>query len=135
MIRFFTAFATLAVIATAGCTFSRAVVNPHHTMHDTSWIIPGKTTRDEVISRLGMPPHVINGRGGAKDDTLRWVTADTFTATFEAGRFITPTLEKSRQSHRHDLLIKFAPTGTVELVSRTETVDGKGKAIDFREAR
>lgn len=126
--------AVLLLFPISGCSFSRSVVNPHHSRHDTSWIVPGKTTRAEVIDRLGMPPGGIAGRGGIKGDTLRWVTSDTFTGTLEAGRFVTPTFELSRERHRHDLLMEFDGAGIVRLVSRTETINGKNRIIEFREA-
>ena len=40
-------------------SFSRTVVNGHVRNMDTSWIEPGKTTRDDVIARLGRPPAVL----------------------------------------------------------------------------
>lgn len=117
-----------------GCSFSRSVVNPHHRDLDTSWIVPGRTTRAEVIERLGMPPGVINGRGGIKGDSMRWVTRDAFAGRFEAGYIVTPTFEVSREHHQHDLLVKFAADGTVELVSRTESLDERNRVVEFREA-
>lgn len=133
--RYFPAYPALALLVLAcGCSFSRSVVNPHHARHDTSWIVPGKTTRAEVIERLGMPPSSVTGRGGVKNDAMRWVTRDAFTGTLEAGRIVTPTFELSREHHRHDLLIKFDAGGVVSLVSRTETADGKNRVIEFREA-
>lgn len=127
-------FAALTALLSGGCTFSRSVVNPHHRRHDTSWITPGKTTRQEVVARLGMPPSVLKGRGGVRHDSMRWVTGDEFTGTFEAGYFVTPTFEISRGHHQHDLLVKFDKDGIVELVSRTVSENGSNRIVEFREA-
>lgn len=134
MMRTILSFGMLSALFLTGCTFSRAVVNPHHATHDTSWIVPGVTTRADVVARFGMPPTVIKGRGGVKGDSMRWVTGDEFTGRFEAGYIVTPTFELSRENHRHDLLIKFDSRDVVSLVSRTETVDGRNRVIEFREA-
>lgn len=83
---------------------------------------------------LGMPPSVINGRGGVKPDSMRWVTSDTFTGTLEAGYIITPTFQMSREHHRHDLLIRFDEHGVVSHLSRTRSVNGENRVIEFREA-
>ena len=50
--------------ALAGCVnFTRTVVNGHVRAMDSSWIEPGRTTRDDVIARWGRPPAII----GIKD--------------------------------------------------------------------
>lgn len=123
-----------AAFAVGGCTFSRAVVNPHHDRHDTSWIVPGKTTRDEVVKRLGMPPSVINGRGGVKEGSLRYLTRDAFTARIETGYIVTPTFEVCRERHQHDLLIKFGDKEVVSFVSRTMSVNGENRIVEFKES-
>lgn len=125
--------AVLASFVAGGCHFSRAVVNPHHRTHNTSWIEPGKTTRAEVIERIGLPPSTIQGRGGIKDDSFRWLTRDTFTGTLEAGYIVTPTFEVSRERYQHDLLITFDDHGIVQRVSRTETVNGVTRIHEWRE--
>ena len=57
-------FTFLSVLAFGGCTsFDRTVVNGYVRNIDTSWIEPGKTTRDEVIDRIGRPPDIL----GIKD--------------------------------------------------------------------
>lgn len=61
MIRFLSTVLTL--LALSGCTFSRTVVNGYVRELDTSWIKPGKTTRPEVIARLGMPPAMVGAKG------------------------------------------------------------------------
>lgn len=53
----------LAMALFTGCTFSRTVVNGHVRHMDTSWIEPGKTTRADVVARLGMPPAMIGAKG------------------------------------------------------------------------
>lgn len=45
-----------ALLALAGCSFTRTVVNAHVRDIDTRWIEPGRTTRDDVLSRIGRPP-------------------------------------------------------------------------------
>lgn len=49
--------------ALAGCSFSRTVVNGYVRDLDTSWIEAGKTTRAEVIARLGRPPAMVGVKG------------------------------------------------------------------------
>lgn len=127
--------ALFLLLSAAGCSFSRAIVNPHHARHDTSWIVIGKTTRADVVERLGMPPGEIGGRSGVKGDTMRWVTSDAFTCTLEAGWLVTPTFEVSRERHQHDLLVAFDSSGVVTLVSRSERVNGVNRVLEFREAR
>ena len=52
------------MLALGGCTsFTRTVVNGHVRDIDTAWIEPGRTTRDEVIGRIGRPPSIL----GIKD--------------------------------------------------------------------
>ena len=51
---------TCLLMAAVGCTsFSRTVVNAHVRDIDTSRIEPGKTTKDEIVSRIGRPPTVV----------------------------------------------------------------------------
>lgn len=58
------ALVTLSALALGGCaSFTRTVVNAHVRQIDTSWIEPGRTTRDEVIARIGRPPDIL----GIKD--------------------------------------------------------------------
>ena len=62
----------LAVLT--GCSFSRTVVNGHVREMDTSWIVPGVTTRDEIVNRIGRPPsvHGVGDRGGEGDELSRF---------------------------------------------------------------
>lgn len=116
-----------------GCTFSRAVVNAHVRDMDTSWIVPGRTTRAEVIARIGLPPVSREG-GGIGKNALRWVCGDTFTGTLEVGYIVTPTFEKGRAHWAHDLLILFDEADVVSLVSRTASEDGdKVRVLEWRE--
>ena len=118
-----------------GCTFSRAVVNAHVRDMDTSWIVPGRTTRADVIARLGLPP-VSHEGGGIGKNSLRWVCGDTFTGTLEAGYIVTPTFEKGRAHWAHDLLILFDDADVVSLVSRTSSDDGNEvRVLEWREMR
>jgi len=56
--------ATLLLMALlAGCSFSRTVVNGHVRDMDTQWIEPGKTTKKEVVARLGIPPSLVGAKG------------------------------------------------------------------------
>ena len=52
----------LAVIA-GGCSFSRTVTNGFVRQMDTSWIEPGKTTREDIVNRLGYPPAMTGIKG------------------------------------------------------------------------
>lgn len=126
--------ALCALLVSCGCTFSRSVVNPHHARHDTSWIVPGRTTRAEVVERFGLPPTGKDG-SGVKEGSLRYLTADEKTGRLEIGYIITPTFEIARERHRHDILITFDDDGVVTLVSRTKNVNGKNRLLDFREAQ
>ena len=53
-------FIFLSVLMLGGCTsFTRTVVNGYVRDIDTAWIEPGKTTRDDVVARLGRPPDIL----------------------------------------------------------------------------
>lgn len=119
----------------SGCTFSRAIVNAHVRDLDTTWIELGRTTRADVIARLGLPP-VSHDGGGIGKNSLRWVCGDTFTGTLEAGYIVTPTFEKGRAHWAHDLLILFDDADVVSLVSRTASGDGNEvRVLEWREVR
>lgn len=67
----------LAALALGGCTsFTRTVVNGYVCDMDTSWIEPGKTTRDEIVNRIGRPPAILgikgaDGSAGRRDGLSR----------------------------------------------------------------
>ena len=90
--------ALVAILPLGGCTFSRAVVNPRVRDIDTSWIVPGKTTRRDVIDRIGYPPHV-RELGGVKPKSFRWTTYDLSTQTLAVGYIVTPTFDRSSRSN------------------------------------
>lgn len=56
----------------AGCAFSRTVSNGYVRQLDTSWIEPGRTTREDIIGRLGRPPAMtgVKGEKGSTDGAL-----------------------------------------------------------------
>jgi len=46
----------LVLLTLTGCvSFTRIVVNAHVREIDTAWIEPGRTTRDEIVRRIGRP--------------------------------------------------------------------------------
>ena len=55
-------FALLCLVF-AGCSFSRIVSNGYVRHLDTSWIRPGVTTREDIVSRLGRPPAMTGVKG------------------------------------------------------------------------
>lgn len=116
----------------SGCTFSRATVNDYVRDLDTSWIVPGRTTRTEIIDRLGMSPASREG-GGVTAGSFRWVCADSFGTKLEAGYIVTPTFERTDRHFAEDILILFDERGVVELVSRTASRDGR--EIELKEWR
>ena len=127
-------FAVVAALPLGGCTFSRAVVNPEVRDIDTSWIVPGKTTRRDVIDRIGFPPHV-RELGGVKPNSFRWTTYDLSTETFAAGYIVTPTFEKGHECFAHDILVCFDERGVVTLLSRTAIVDDQLQLVDWKELK
>lgn len=166
MLRGFAAGLALALLS--GCTFSRTVVNGHVRAMDTAGIVPGRTTRAEVIARLGMPPAMVGAKGvrpGAGDsamgalvglsgrgaglaavgmsaegeagegpsNALRWSASDSYTKMFEGGYVLYPTLSATRHFRGHDIYVLFDTNDVVRLVSRTETVDGEVKLLEWRE--
>ena len=126
-------FALLALLL-GGCSFSREIVNPHVRDIRTDWIVPGTTTRAEVIARIGMPP-TAKGLGGVRPDSFRWTASDSATGTLEAGYVLTPTFQRKREHYVDDILIRFTPDDVVSLVSRTTVINGKRELVDYREAR
>ena len=67
------ALAALGALLLGGCTsFHRTVVNAHVKDIDTAWIEPGKTTKDEIVARIGRPPSVV----GIKDPLETLWTSD-----------------------------------------------------------
>ena len=125
---------SLFAIVLSGCRFSREIVNPHIREIDTSWIVPGLTTRDEIVKRIGLPPLSRDGGGGGGRDTLRWVCTDTYTWSFEAGYIVTPTFEHGDGNYAEDIMIVFDKDDKVTLVSRTRIVDDKVRQLEWREA-
>ena len=55
--------AALLGVAAGGCSFSRTVSNGFVRQMDTSWIEPGKTTREDIVNRLGYPPAMTGIKG------------------------------------------------------------------------
>lgn len=127
-------FALVATLPLGGCTFSRAVVNPEVRDIDTSWIVPGKTTRRDIVARIGFPPHV-RELGGVKPNSFRWTTYDLSTRTLAAGYIVTPTFEKGHERFAHDILVCFDERGVVTLLSRTAVVDGRLRVVDWKELK
>lgn len=127
-------FALVAILPLGGCTFSRAVVNPQVRDIDTSWIVPGETTRRDIVARLGYPPHV-RELGGVKPNSFRWTTYDLSTQTLAAGYIVTPTFEKGHECFAHDILVCFDAQGVVTLLSRTVVVEGQLKIVDWKERK
>lgn len=117
-------FALLTLVWSAGCKFDRTVVNEHVRRLDTSWIVPGETTRADVIDRLGVSPSLQEG-GGVTGNSFRWICADTFTGSFEGGYIVSPTFARGTMHYAEDILVVFDSRGVVELLSRTRCRDGK----------
>jgi len=61
MLRGLTAILLTAILS--GCTFSRVVVNGYVRDLATAWIEPGKTTKAEIVARLGIPPSLVGAKG------------------------------------------------------------------------
>lgn len=122
----------LASLIMCGCQFSRSQVNPHIRDIDTSWIIPGETTRRQVIDRIGIPP-TANELGGVTEDSFRWTLHDRRTGTLEIGRFVTPTFEFSHAHSAEDILLKFDKDGKVALLSRTLSDGRRTRIIEWKE--
>ena len=119
----------------AGCTFDRTVVNRDVRDIDTSWIVPGVTTREEIVAKLGLPPTVKDVGIGIAKNSMRWVSVDTYEKKFEGGWIVTPTFSDSVGFYSHDLLITFDDAGTVTLVSRTKGNGEKVELVEWREVK
>ena len=129
-----TVFTAALLTALAGCHFGRAVVNEYVKDLDTSWIRPGVTTREEVMSRMGVCPSTKEG-GGVTPNSFRWVCSDSFTRTLEVGYIVTPTFERGDRHYAEDVLILFDGRGVVKLVSRTRSPDGRRvEIVEWKEA-
>lgn len=121
----------------AGCTVSRVRVNPHLAGLDATWIAPGRTTRAEVIERLGMPPpvgRVENAPAYVSDDTLRWLATDTRIWELRVGYIVTPIFRHARTVAADDLLVRFDARGVVRGLSRVRRRGGRVEVLDFRGA-
>lgn len=125
--------AVLVAVLLAGCSFSRTIVNDYVREIDTSWIVPGETTREDIIRRIGMPS-TVKHMGGVGKDSFRWVTVDTRGKKLEVGYILTPTFEQANERYAHDLLIVFDKKGVVTLVSRTASDGERVKLLEWREA-
>lgn len=115
-----------------GCTFSREIVNPQLRELDTSWIEPGKTTKAEVVKRIGLPPSVREVSGLGKN-SFHWITSDTFTGRLELGYIVTPTFERGRIHDAEDLMVIFDDRDVVKLVSRTRDNGEKIEILEWKE--
>ena len=94
----------------AGCHFGRVVVNEHVRELDTKWILPGQTTRAEVVAN------------------------DTDERSFEGGYILTPTFSSDSVYYANDILVVTDDNGVVTLVSHVAH-NGKGfRLVDWREA-
>lgn len=129
------ALLALLLLVSGGCRISRDRVNPHVRDIDTSWIVPGETTRRAVIDRIGFPPATGGHGGGVTADAFRWTIKDTRTVTLEAGYVVTPTFELSRSGSAEDILVTFDGEGTVTLVSRTVSDGRNTRIVEWRESR
>ena len=156
--------ASLALCALFGCSFTREVVNGYVRDLDTSWIAPGRTTRDEIIARMGRPPAVLgvgqhagdglsqffaqrlsvrpsgmDAKGEDVDATglsvFRWTAVDSREGAFEAGYWIVPKFSNGVLHRRHDILVLFDERGVVKLMSRTAVVDGKVRILEWKEVQ
>ena len=125
----------LATGAFAGCTFDRTVINAHVRDIDTSWIVPGKTTRAEVVRRIGLPATVKETGVGITKNSMRWVSVDTFEKKFEGGWIVTLTFADSIGYFSNDILVTFDAQGVVTLVSRTTSDGDKVNLVEWREVR
>ena len=151
----------LAFLALAGCSFSRVMVNGHVRGMETSWIEPGRTTKEDVIARMGRPPSVFGVAGdgmsryyaeclalrpkgidardedvdGPEMNAFRWCSADTYDGTFEGGHWIIPTFSRSHIHRSYDILILFDKADVVSLLCRTATVDGKVRILEWKEPK
>ncbi len=133
--RWLSPFLLISLAAFCGCKFHRSVVNEYVRDIDTSWITPGVTTRSDIIDRIGVSPSTKEG-GGISGSSFRWVCADTFTGTLEAGYIVTPTFERGTMYYSEDILVTFDREGVVELVSRTRSKDGKRvEIVEWRERK
>lgn len=118
-----------------GCIISRVTANGHVRSMKTDWIEPGKTTRGQIIAKLGYPSAQPGEGGGAAQDQLRYQSLDTRSYIFEGGIFLSPTFEKTVTRSRHDILITFDKQGVVKRISRVEDDSGAIRVLEYRETK
>ncbi len=126
----------LFLLACTGCTISRIQTNRTLEQLDTAWIVPGQTTAEEVIARLGFPPPV----GRADDapaylssESLHWLSTDTRLYRLSLGYIFTPIFEWSQTIARHDILIRFDEDDRVVQISRIQRSGDEINVLEFRE--
>ena len=120
----------------AGCTFSRVVENDYVKDFDTSWIVPGTTTRDEVVAKFGYPVATQYGRGGIFPNAFYYACNDVRTFKMVMGYILTPTFERTRGNSAHEIMLKFDDRDIVKIVSRIRRdADGQIEVLDLREAK
>lgn len=107
----------LAFLA-GGCTFARVVTNDAVRDMRTDWIVPGRTTRAEVLARLGPPAAATDRSRTMSDRMCRYIRTDTRSAKLEARFIVTPTFERTRTRLTEDILAEFDDHGTVTRISR-----------------
>lgn len=125
------AFILAAALALGGCSFSRTVINRNVQWTDTSWIVPGKTTRAEVIERIGYPEMVPEaGINGIADTHFRYSCKDMYERAF-----LGKVVSRTQGGYSYDVLIVFDEQGVVNLISRSTKEAGKVRVIEHREYR
>ena len=88
---------------------------------------------------LSLRPRGMDEQGedvdGPEMRAFRWFSTDSFNGTFEGGQWIIPTFSKGHAKRAHDILILFDDRNVVRLLSRTESVDGKVRILEWKEAK
>lgn len=126
----------MLTVVGSGCTFSRITTNDHVKSLDAQWVQPGKTTRAEVIRRLGMPPPIgetHNITQAIAPGTLHYVASDTRQRTLGLGYILTLDFVVSETNEANDLLFLFDENDVVRRISRTHRDGEEVTLLDYRE--
>lgn len=157
--RLFVCVSLLSLFA-CGCSVSRIVVNEQYRQLDTSWIVPGETTRSDVLRRFGYPAagNPVRAASGMplrrplmgetspiversdmmmpqSHEALQWTVSDRLQVELVAGYIVTPTFARDRQHPAENILVRFDERDVVSLVSRTRSKDGrKVELVEWKES-
>ena len=120
---FILCFGVCLLMLGQGCLFNRTVVNAQVRDLDTSFIRPGQTKAQEIITRLGPPPPLPELTDDTKlytDDFLRYTCYETRRTAFIIGYVVIFPFWWSDTQAIDETLITFDDKGVVREVIKTQ---------------